>query len=291
MNPMTMPLGADDPAVRQGGPPLVLPRKKLLRVLAGLILIPAALFGLVGGVGLMLDEHPEPVAASVVLGVAAILVVLLVVAFRSEGRKRLELSERGVALTKGSGNVERLAWHEIDEVWLRAVKVRAGGLLGAAIGAAIDAARKKSRGLDDDSTSIYVRLVGNGGKLRFDSNFKGVGRAFERILAEVVPRMTSRAIEQARSGMTVPFGPLALSVQGLIVKKRAPIPFSEIEKLAIEKGRLVVKKKGSWLAAAAIPVAKIPNVFVLTGVFDQLAGGAVQARAERGGNLTSSQYV
>ena len=91
---------------------------------------------------------------------------------------------------------------------------------------------------------------------------------------------------------TVRFGKVSISLRGIGSGSKEPVPQGEIEKLAIENGKLVLKKKGAWLSAIATPIQKIPNVFVLTELYGRLFAGERDAPAAVAGrNLAQRMFV
>jgi hypothetical protein len=269
-------------------PPLsVLKRTAVLRILYCLILLPlAALFGL-GLFASATEKAPDITTSSVFGGLVAAIVLLFVWLFRRETRLRIRLHEEGIVAVNGGGGRE-LRWDEVQEIWFRAIRISAGGLVGGAIGAAVEAASSRAPGaLNEGTTSITARIVGGGGGITLTSNYRGVVAAVEEVLRRVNPRLVADCQRRLEEGQTVIFGKVALSHSGVRFGRGKPVPLGEVERLAIEKGRLCLKRRGAWLSRG-IPIHKIPNVLVLAETFDRLRG-RVSTRPGVSGALASTQ--
>jgi hypothetical protein len=59
----------------------------------------------------------------------------------------------------------------------------------------------------------------------------------------------------------------------------------------MEKGKLYLKKNGSWLASASAPVAEVPNLFVALAVYRHFSGAAAAAAQPSAKDLVGSMYV
>lgn len=274
-------------------PVLVLPRTVMIRVLLFLIVLPLALLCAWGTIAALRGPHPDNVGA----GMLGFLAVGFGGAFaffygREKGRVTRLFAE-GIDQTIGSRTRE-LRWSEVTEVWFQAIKVQAGGVVGLAVGAVVDAATKrKNAPLDARSTNITVRLVGRSGeKIALTSNDKGVVAAFEEILRRVNPRLLEESLQRIQGGDAVSFGNVSISLRGIASGRKEPTAFHEIETFGIQNGKLTLKKKGSWLTSLSAPIQKIPNVFVLTELHARLTTNPEQtSSAPPGKNLAQRMYV
>ncbi len=273
-------------------PVLVLKRTVIIRVVLCLFLAPVIL-GFAWGAYAALEEPADTTGAAISAVLCLITAALFWFFFARESNRRTTLYEDGIAQTRGSKTTE-LRWNEVTEIWFRAVKVQVGGLIGAAVGAAVEAyGANKGKPLDDRAASITIRILGHRGtKVVINSNDKGVMKAFEMLSSRVNPRLVEAVVRRVRQGETVSFGKMSLSLRGVAYGRKDPMAFQDIGKLSIEKGRLVLKKKGAWLAAQAVPVQNIPNLFVLTEAYAQVADGAVDRSAlQAGRNLASRSMM
>lgn len=273
-------------------PVLVLKRTVIIRVVLCLFLLPLCLLTLWGAYEAL--EEPGGSVAAAITGIFGVgLGFLFWYFFSREANRRTTLYEDGIAQTLGSRTTE-LRWSEVTEVWFQAIRIQAGGLIGAAVSAAMEAsARKKGLPLDARGTNITVRLVGRSGeKAVLTSNDKPLMEAFDIVRAKVNPRLVEEVTRRVQHGETVTFGKVSISLRGIGKAGKEPVAFHEIASLAVEKGRLVLKKKGSWLSALAMPIQKIPNLFVLTEVYTAFTAGPVDRSAlQMGRNLASRTYV
>jgi hypothetical protein len=78
----------------------------------------------------------------------------------------------------------------------------------------------------------------------------------------VNPRLLEAALDQVRTVGRAEFGPILIQHDSIARGNRI-IRFAEIASCGLESGRFFVKKQGAWLSVIQVPVAKIPNVFVL----------------------------
>lgn len=212
--------------------------------------------------------------------------------FERERSRAVRLYEDGVEQVLG-GRTTELRWDQVTEIWFRAIKFQAGGLIGILASAAAEAAAKrKGKPFDGKGTSINVRLVGPGGeKIVMTSNDKEIVKAFETASARVNPRLLENVLRRVQNGDSVAFGKISISARGIALGAKDPIPFAEVEKFHIAGGVLRLKKRGSWLDAIAVPLAKIPNVFVLTEAYLRLAAPSVDPEALRFGRHVAGRMM
>jgi hypothetical protein len=268
-----------------GSPLLVLKRRLGMRVLLCLLLAPAILLLLAASVHASIAAHPEPEWTAIFAAMAVGLGVLFAWLFRREATRVTRMYEEGIEQTV-SGTTRELYWRDVRQVTFRVVRVQAGGVAGALIGAAIDGARKgPAKPLSESSDNITVRVVADGGTIKLSSNDKGIVQALEEVLRRVNPRLVEEAYSQVRNGQPVAFGKVVLSLEGIRFGGREAIPYADVEKLSIAGGKLTVKKRSAWLSKGGTPIHRIPNVMVLVEVFARMTGGTVPTRAELGRNL------
>lgn len=252
---------------------MVLKRTKILRIVAVLTLLPTGVFFGFAAVSFAQQKVPSTEGSAICAIAAAAAVGTLLWLFPLESALELRLTAEGIEERSRQGQ-RRIQWSAVREIWIRAVGVQAGGLLGAALVAAADASRKGPRaGLSEASTNITIRIVGPDSEIALTSNYHGVVAAMEEVLANVNPRLLAEAERLVKGGQTVAFGKIAVSLKGVAIGRKEPIPFAEIEKLTVDNGKVYLKKRGSWLSNGAGRAEKIPNLYVLTALCDALSGG------------------
>ncbi len=283
-----------------GGAPALreLPRRWSYRVLIVLFLAPFAFFTFVGAAFYVVDAASRQDWTGLVVGGGlfalggVLLLALTVWLFWREQTRTVKIYETGIEARMGSKTVA-LRWDEIEEIWLFAQRVQAGGLLGMAVTAAVDAMRKDThQALNENTTNIVVRFKsGDGRQVKISNMDKGVVATFEEALRRVNPRLVQKYLDIISNGGEAVFGKIRLSRAGIAFGNKAPVPFHEVSSLAIDNGQIVVKKDGKWLSLGSAPVAATPNVYVLTALFTRLTDGSVKTDVAPGKNLAGKMYA
>ena len=193
----------------------------------------------------------------------------------------------GIRLKQYS-KITAIAWADVGEIWLTATKVQAGGLIGMAVAAAIDAMRKDPFDLDRANTQVAVKIVGTDGQaIKFSKADKGCVAAFRFASEQVNPRLLKQAVDKISAGQTASFGKISVALSGISFNGRAPIPFTEFESLDVGSGMIRAKKKGKWLSAGSAATQTVPNAMVLLSLYDQIQGNQI-VRGE--GALVGRQF-
>src|SRR5262245_36571952 len=122
-------------------PILTLPRTAALRVVACLLPLPGALLCAAGAVFELRNTPPDLRLTAVLALLAFGLAILAVWLFRREATRLTLLYANGIEQRTG-GTSREMLWTDVEEVWFQAMKMQAGGLLGLAVTAAVDRARK-----------------------------------------------------------------------------------------------------------------------------------------------------
>ena len=119
-------------------PRKVLRRTIMIRLLLSLFVLPV---GLLAAWGFWASLKEREIVASAVFGVVALAVLALFGHFfRREGQREVRLHDEGIVQVIGA-NERSIRWADVTEVWFEAIRVQAGGLIGAAVGAAVQAAQ------------------------------------------------------------------------------------------------------------------------------------------------------
>jgi len=231
-------------------------------------LVPAIAWTIVGIIAL--DEPEVPATA---VGIAILLTILWVVLWVAVGKAEVTIHTEGIRRVTVLG-VQEMVWQDIVETRFSQVPVSHAaaahfGLLGYLIAAASPGAASGQRRL--------ALQTADGHKLKLSENWRDVENAIRTVLQRVNPRLRQEMQKQIQNNMTVKFGNVSLSQEGVIWKNKEPIPFHRIVKCKVEGANLRIKEEGKWLDNISVNTGKVPNVFVLMDLIDSLrAGGRAQ---------------
>lgn len=198
---------------------------------------------------------------------------LYVFAWWAIGKILLAIHPEGVGFTSAFGEKE-VRWEEINETFYYKMDQNLYmhfGLIGL-----IMAARSSRSGDPMSGGNMYLKISGHDAKQKIviNSQIKDCAEAIRTVLGKVNPRIKIEMKRQIDGGQTVKFGQVTLSRQGIGFKEKPQVAFAEAT-IKFNGTFLTVKKEGKWLSAFRAPAQKIPNVFVLLDLAEELKlGGA-----------------
>jgi hypothetical protein len=198
-------------------------------------------------------------------------------------KTRVTLHEEGISY-KSPFKQTDLRWNEITETRYGQQQINVAlhfGLIGWLVAAIARSSGKVIRTLE---------LIGPQ-KITIGSNIRGVQEVVRLVLAAVNPRLRQDAERLLNSGGTVPFGKISLSPAGVIWKSKEPIPYAAIAKSRIDGAMLRVKAEGKWLDNIAVPVKKVPNVFILLDLIDEKRSTQGQKTVAAMAGSSANQYL
>ncbi len=212
------------------------------------------------------------------LSMASLLVLLVTLGLTAFGwwamsRQSVSLHPEGIECA-GTFGTKDLRWEEVTETYFFKIDQNLYvhfGLLGLLFAAAAN-----RRGSSTSKGLMNLRISGGEPKrkLRISSSLKDVAEAIRMVLAKVNPRIKTELGRQIQGGQAVMFGPVSLSREGIGYQQKPQVPFSEAA-IKFNGARLTVKKQGKWLNAISVQAQKVPNVFVLLDLAEELKlGGA-----------------
>lgn len=115
----------------------------------------------------------------------------------------------------------------------------------------------------DDGLSMTIkgsyydpRLSKNGNPNSVPSRYEALGRS---VVAKVSDAQLPRAVETLTNGGSLTFGDITISAAGVKAPRHKLVPWSEIEEVKVDMGKLRIKRPNSILPLTKQPVAKIPN--------------------------------
>jgi hypothetical protein len=225
---------------------------------------------ILGGIALyLLFRFRAPLGQRWFWALVPATVLSLLLFWKLEAGRGVQIHPEGVAVRSGSSS-RAMAWDSVREVRYRAIQSRGGVILAFLLRALLKLFPRRPAGVDERAVSIRCVLQ-DGGKrpLIITSGWSHAGDAVEKILHRVNPRLLKEALDSVRTAGRAEFGPV-LVLHDSIARGARSVRFAEVGSWGLESGRFYVKKQGAWLAAIQVPVARIPNVFVLTGLLRQL---------------------
>jgi hypothetical protein len=202
----------------------------------------------------------------------AVIVGLYILSCWAIGKSTLKFHPEGIAHSNVF-NTKEIRWEEVAGTYYTKIDqnlyVHFGlvGLLLTAMGAG------KS---DAQSGQMNLKILDGEGKKRLNisSMVKDSKTAIREVLNKVNPRIKAELQRQVQGGQTVMFGPVSLSRQGIGFKQKPQVSFAEVT-IKFNGTALAVKKEGKWLNEFKAPARKVPNVFVLLDLAEEMKlGGA-----------------
>ncbi len=231
-------------------------------------LVPAIAWTIVGIIAL-----GEPEVPVTTVGIAILLTILWGVLWVAVGKAEVTLHTEGIRRVTVLG-VQEMVWQDIVETRFTQVPVSHTaaahfGLLGYLIAVAAPGAASGQRRL--------ALQTADGRKLKLSENWRDVENAIRTVLQRVNPRLRQEMQKQIQNNMTVKFGSVSLSQHGITWKNKEPVPFGKVVKCKIQGTNLRIKEEDKWLDNISVNTSKVPNVFVLMDLIDEMrAGGRMQ---------------
>jgi hypothetical protein len=221
-------------------------RIKLVIALGLLLLLPLG----IGVVALMVMEPPREsddwagaiFVAAMFLGIG----VLPAAIWLLRRNARVAVHEHGVVVVRGDGR-RAITWDEVDTVRLEIMSFRVNGI--------------------PVGTNCKCEVTTNTGRpLVLTHWLDGVVELCHRIEDETCRRKLPHARSVLASGGSVDFGRLAVSTGGISKRGGEPLPWSEIESVAVADGFVTVRKRGKRWWWARQRCGALPNAPVLVAL-------------------------
>ncbi|MEQ4724149.1 DUF6585 family protein [Nonomuraea sp. B19D2] len=182
---------------------------------------------------------------------SAVLVWAILPRVLSIGR-RLYVCERGLVETRG-GRVYVLPLERITGVRRAVTELYINGVHHATAHAAT------------------IETV-DGDSFTYNNRFQNIEDLVEILRQKVVAdHLLPILMERFNAGETVAFGPLSVSPEG-IVRKKKMLTWDELGSTAIEQGRLALHKKNALFSWATCDTYDIPNLSILLAIIHTAAG-------------------
>ncbi len=196
-------------------------------------------------------DSGSPIISGIICIAVALFLFWLLFSWRGA---RAQLFEQGFIISR-AGKTTTGRWEDIVSITQKIRRIR-------------------RYGIPIWTSYLYTLSLANGEIVRVNNAFgqtSKLGDAIQRMSANV---LLPRAIASYRSGASLPFGKISISLAGISNGKET-VPWSNIKQLTLQKGAVIVKRNDKLLNWVTTPVAKTPNVYVLTALVDYIQRGAL----------------
>jgi hypothetical protein len=208
-------------------------------------------------------------AIALILGV--VLLGGLAWIIKTSKTMRLEINDEGITQYRRTKTV-MIRWEDIASYRYfsgqqnQSANFAAAGLLGVAIGAAVNAAKRRNSEPNRNFSLGFLRLFPRGGgkSVTIASNYENAAQAIEQVFAEIHPRLSAQSNPN--------FGPFCVEAQSLTHVKKGSLSFSEIEHVSVSGHVISVKKRDKRLMWASIAMMRLDNSMLM---LEQLAAAGV----------------
>jgi hypothetical protein len=130
-----------------------------------------------------------------------------------------------------------------------------------------------TNGIYTGTTHIYTLINRDGEKFVLNDTIANVEELAAEIRQNIFPLLYDIYAEAYNDGKTCTFGPVKLNKTGGIQVGKKNYHWDEVEQVAMQEGKLSVKKEGGgWFSGASATAAAIPNLEVMLSIIDQVVG-------------------
>jgi hypothetical protein len=242
------------------------PPSKKLRLIIPLVIL-ALIFGGLGIAGASSAGSPAGKIAFA-LGFAGIPLALLVwalatspLASRAARRRVLYVFENGfVQVTRKGPVVNR--WDAMRFVYQEIVNIRAYGI-------------------STGTNYKYTITMTDGRKVKLThltTNMAALGPVIQTAVASA---QVPKAIEVLRQGQIIYFGEIGLSMAGIVVGQKEPLPWGE-SGVNVAQGYVRVFRSGKRMPVGSVAAKKIPNLATFLALVDRLSTTQGELRRSEG---------
>ncbi len=177
-------------------------------------------------------------------------------------RRVVTLCQGGLHVTDARGRCRSIAWHDVNGVTHKIVRVYQRQMLGEPVLV--------------DVQDEYTLLLRNNEKVHVDYHFADVDALGQVILQSTTDALLPAMRQAFYAGQSLGFGPIAVDRYGVHVGGNA-LGWAEVASLTWKPGLLAsdraflhVNRGGAWMAWAKVPVAEVVNYQVLMALAQEL---------------------
>lgn len=163
--------------------------------------------------------------------------------------QQVYLFEQGLVIDKGK-QVQAFPWNQAAEVWQSIT-------------------RNYRNGRYVNTTYLYTLRRADGYRIKLDNLTKDIAELGPAIAQGITRELVPRALQAIRAGQTLTFASFSVNQQG-IGKGHEFLPWSQVQGIDVQQGRVIIKKVGTSRGSWTDRVAKIPNFLVFTVVAEEM---------------------
>jgi hypothetical protein len=185
------------------------------------------------------------------------LAVSLASSVLQAANQQVYLFEQGLVIDKRK-QVQAFPWNQVAAVWQSITRTyRNGRYVG--------------------TTYTYTLRRVDGYQLKLNNLTKDIAELGPAMAQGITRELVPRALHAIRVGQTLAFASFSVNRQG-IGKGREFLPWSQVQVVEVQQGRVTVKKAGESRDSWTDKVAKIPNFLVFTLVAEEMLQQASAGR-------------
>jgi hypothetical protein len=163
--------------------------------------------------------------------------------------QQIYLFEQGMVIDKGK-QVQAFLWNQVSEVWQSITRTyRNGRYVG--------------------TTYVYRLRRADGYQVKLNNLTKDIAELGPTMAQSITRELFPRALHAIRAGQTLTFATFSVNRQG-IGNGRDFLPWSQVQGLDVQQGRVTVKQAGRSRGSWSDKVANTPNFLVLTLVAEEM---------------------
>jgi len=209
----------------------------------------------------------EKKANEFLIGFDLVWVVIAAFAWYAGNKVRLDVHSEGLMYFPAFGQPQEFLWNDIVDTRYAQNNVNVAahfGLIGYLIAFLM-------KGSTSNQAQLTLKLLtSDQRKLTLTSNFKDADDVIRMVFEKVNPRLFADAQKELQSSGSVKFGDVTVTQDGMQWKSKDLVPYSSFKKFVLDGPNLRVQAEGKWLDAITVNCFKLPNVFVLIDLVNNL---------------------
>lgn len=171
--------------------------------------------------------------------------------------QQVYLFEQGLVVERGK-QVQVFPWNQVAAVWQSITRTYRNGRYAG-------------------TTYVYTLRRADGYQVKLNNLTKDIAELGAALAQGITRELVPQALHSLQAGQTLTFASLSINREG-ISNGQAFLPWSQVQGIDVQQGRVSVKKTGTARAFWTNRVAKIPNFLVFMAVTSEMLRRASAAR-------------